>query len=132
MRMDDKMAEVIEELKYTENHEWIKVDAEEITYGISDYAQEEMGDIVYVELPMENDDVKKGDVIGVVESVKTVSDLFAPISGTITAINEELEASPELINEDPFGEGWIAKIQIEDNDELNDLLSSEEYKKDLD
>ena len=130
--MDDKMAEVIEELKYTENHEWIKVDAEEITYGISDYAQEEMGDIVYVELPMENDDVKKGDVIGVVESVKTVSDLFAPISGTITAINEELEASPELINEDPFGEGWIAKIQIEDNDELNDLLSSEEYKKDLD
>ncbi|MFW6141629.1 MAG: glycine cleavage system protein GcvH [Candidatus Saliniplasma sp.] len=122
------MVEVDEDLKYTEKHEWIKIDGEEITYGITDYAQEELGDIVYVELPMEGEDVDKGDVIGVVESVKTVSDLYAPISGTISAVNMNLEGAPEQINEDPFGEGWIAKMEIDSKSELEELLTAEEYK----
>ncbi|MFW5904007.1 MAG: glycine cleavage system protein GcvH [Candidatus Saliniplasma sp.] len=122
------MVEVDEDLKYTEKHEWIKIDGEEITYGITDYAQEELGDIVYVELPMEGEEVDKGDVIGVVESVKTVSDLYAPISGTISAVNMNLEGAPEQINEDPFGEGWIAKMEIDSKSELEELLTAEEYK----
>ncbi|MFW6305058.1 MAG: glycine cleavage system protein GcvH [Candidatus Saliniplasma sp.] len=122
------MVEVDEDLKYTEKHEWIKIDGEEITYGITDYAQEELGDIVYVELPMEGEEVDKGDVIGVVESVKTVSDLYAPISGTISAVNMNLEGAPEQINEDPFGEGWIAKMGIDSKSELEELLTAEEYK----
>jgi len=127
--MVDNMADIYEELKYTDNHEWIKVDGDEITYGITDYAQDELGDIVYVELPMEGEEVEKGDVIGVVESVKTVSDLYAPVSGTISAVNTDLEGEPEKINEKPFGDGWIAKIEMDDESELDDLLSAEEYKK---
>ncbi len=123
------MAEIDEGLKYTDNHEWIKIDGDEITYGITDYAQDELGDIVYVELPMEGEEVEKGDVIGVVESVKTVSDLYAPVSGTISAVNSMLEGEPEQINEDPFGEGWIIKIEIDDESELDDLITAEEYKK---
>ncbi|MFO7792401.1 MAG: glycine cleavage system protein GcvH [Candidatus Saliniplasma sp.] len=121
------MVEIDEDLKYTKNHEWIKVDEDEITYGITDYAQEELGDIVYVELPIEDEEVEKGDVIGVVESVKTVSDLFAPVSGTIAAVNSALEEAPEHINDDPFGEGWIAKLEMDDKSELEALLSAEEY-----
>ncbi len=127
--MVDNMAEIDEELKYTDNHEWIKVDGDKITYGITDYAQDELGDIVYVELPIEGEEVEKGDVIGVVESVKTVSDLYAPVSGTITAVNTDLEGEPEKINEKPFGDGWIAKIEMDDESELDDLLTAEEYKK---
>ncbi|MGM0404714.1 MAG: glycine cleavage system protein GcvH [Thermoplasmatota archaeon] len=123
------MAEIDKELKYTENHEWIKVEGDEITYGITDYAQDELGDIVYVELPIENEEVEKGEVIGVVESVKTVSDLYAPVSGTIKNVNTDLEGEPEKINEKPFGEGWIAKIEMDDESELDDLLTAEDYKK---
>lgn len=127
--MVDNMAEIDKELKYTENHEWIKVEGDEITYGITDYAQDELGDIVYVELPIEDEEVEKGEVIGVVESVKTVSDLYAPVSGTIKNVNTDLEGEPEKINEKPFGEGWIAKIEMDDESELDDLLTAEDYKK---
>jgi len=126
------MTEVIEDLKYTDNHEWVQVDGDKITYGITDYAQEELGDIVYVELPLVDEDIEKGEVMGVVESVKTVSDLHSPVSGTILEVNEELEAAPELINEEPFSKGWIAKIEIDDPSELDDLLSAEEYKEEVD
>ncbi len=126
------MTEVIEDLKYTDNHEWVQIDGDKITYGITDYAQEELGDIVYIELPLVDEDIEKGEVMGVVESVKTVSDLHSPVSGTILEVNEELEAAPELINEEPFSKGWIAKIEIDDPSELDDLLSAEEYKEEVD
>ncbi len=123
------MAEIPEDLKYTENHEWVKTDGEKtVRYGITDYAQSELGEIVYVELPEEGDKVEKGDMIGAVESVKTVSDLYTPVSGTIVKVNHELDDSPEIINEDPYGDGWIALIELSDESELASLISPEEYK----
>ena len=121
------MPEISQGLKYTEDHEWIKIEEKTIRYGITDYAQEELGDIVYVELPVEGEEFEKGDVIGVVESVKTVSDLYAPVSGTIEKVNLSLEESPGLINEDPFGDGWIAVVEFDDESELENLLNAEEY-----
>lgn len=121
------MPGIPEDLKYTEEHEWIKVEDDAVRYGITDYAQEELGDIVYVELPEEGENVDKGDMIGVVESVKTVSDLYSPVSGEIREKNSELEGSPETINDDPYGDGWIAIIELEDEDELEALMSAEEY-----
>ena len=122
------MPEIPEELRYTEDHEWVKLTDGEIQYGITDYAQEELGDIVYIELPEVGEEVEKGDMIGVVESVKTVSDLYAPISGTIKEVNESLEAAPETINEDPYGDGWIVTIEYEDKSEYEDLMDAEEFK----
>ncbi|MFW6040744.1 MAG: glycine cleavage system protein GcvH [Thermoplasmatota archaeon] len=121
------MPELPDDMMYTENHEWIKKEKDVIRYGITDYAQEELGDIVYVELPMEDEEFEKGDVIGVIESVKTVSDLYAPVSGQIKKVNSKLEDSPELINDDPYGDGWITTIEIEDEAELEQLLSAEKY-----
>ena len=115
------------DLIYTEEHEWIKKEDGSIRYGITDYAQEELGDIVYVELPSEGENMDKGDVLGVVESVKTVSDLYSPVSGTIEEVNEELETSPEILNDDPFGDGWIAVIELDDPSELDNLMTAEEY-----
>ncbi len=122
------MVDVPEDFKYTEDHEWLKLDGKKATYGVSDYAQEELGDIVYVELPEEDDEVEKGDMIGVVESVKTVSDLFSPLSGKIVKVNYDLEDVPETINEDPYEEGWIAVIEYSDEEEIKELLSAEKYK----
>jgi len=115
------------ELKYTKDHEWIKIDGEIATVGITHYAQDQLGDIVYVEVETTGETLEKEAVFGTVEAVKTVSELFLPLSGTITQLNEELESKPELINEDPFGKGWIIKIEIQNPDELKDLLDAEAY-----
>lgn len=122
------MPNVPEDLKYSEDHEWIKVENGDARIGITDFAQEELGDIVYVELPEVGDEIEMGDMLGVVESVKTVSDVYSPLSGEIIKINEELEESPEIINEDPYGDGWIVVIKISDASELGSLSSPEDYK----
>ena len=120
--------EIKPNLKYTKDHEWISIDGNNATIGITDYAQGELGDIVYVEIESIGDSLNKEEIFGSVEAVKTVSDLFIPVSGEITEMNENLEENPELINDDPYGEGWIIKMKINDSSELNDLLSPEEYK----
>ena len=117
-----------EELKYSKEHEWAKVDGNIAIVGISDYAQKELGDIVYVEVPNVGEELSQGDVFGTVEAVKTVSDLYMPVSGKIVEFNEKLNDTPELINTDPYGEGWIIKVEMTNPDELNNLMSAEEYK----
>ena len=116
------------ELKYTKDHEWIKIEGDIATVGITDYAQGELGDIVYVEIEALWEQLDKEEIFGSVEAVKTVSDLFLPVSGEITEMNEGLEDNPELINDDPYGEGWIIKMKISDQGELTDLLSADAYK----
>lgn len=116
------------ELKYTKDHEWIKVDGETVTIGITDFAQGELGDIVYVEVETEGEDLAKEEVFGTVEAVKTVSDLFMPVSGEVTAFNEAIEATPESVNNDPYGDGWMIKVALSDVSELDGLLSAEQYK----
>lgn len=115
------------ELKYTKDHEWVKVDGDTATIGVTDFAQSELGDIVYVEVETEGETLDKEEVFGSIEAVKTVSDLFMPISGEITAFNEELESNPEVVNTDPYGEGWMIKVAISDSSELDGLLSASEY-----
>jgi glycine cleavage system H protein len=117
-----------ENLKYTKDHEWILIEGDEVTIGITDFAQGELGDIVFVEVETEGETLDKDEVFGTIEAVKTVSDLLMPISGEVIAFNEELESTPELINQDPYGKGWIVKIKIGDTADLEDLLSSEAYK----
>jgi len=120
---------IIDELKYTKDHEWISVKESSRSgiIGITDFAQEELGDVVFVELPNIDDSYSRNDVFGTIEAVKTVADLYVPISGKIVEINEELESNPELINSDPYGKGWIAKIELEDLSDLDKLLNSKEY-----
>lgn len=115
------------ELKYTKDHEWISVNGNIATIGITDFAQSELGDIVYVEVDTLDEEIDREAVFGTVEAVKTVSDLFAPVSGTIVSFNEELEATPELVNTDPYGAGWMVKIEISEASELDDLLDAESY-----
>jgi glycine cleavage system H protein len=117
-----------ESLKYTKDHEWISVEGEEATVGVTDFAQSELGDIVYVEIETEGEDLRMGDVFGTVEAVKTVSDLFMPVSGKVIAINEELEGAPEVVNADPYGKGWMIKVAISNMDDLKETLSAEGYK----
>ena len=119
---------VPEELKYTKEHEWIKIDGDTATIGITDFAQSELGDIVYVDVDPDMDEVVKGESFGTLEAVKTVSDLFSPCSGKLLEINSKLEDEPELINSDPYGEGWIIKVSLSNPDDLNDLISGEDYK----
>ncbi|MCF6295235.1 MAG: glycine cleavage system protein GcvH [Flavobacteriaceae bacterium] len=116
------------ELKYTKDHEWIKVEGETITIGITDFAQNELGDIVYVEVETLDETLEIEEVFGTVEAVKTVSDLFLPVSGEIIAFNEALEDEPEKVNNDPYGEGWMIKVKCSDVSQLDDLLSAEDYK----
>lgn len=116
-----------QELKYTQDHEWVRMEGDEATVGITDFAQSELGDIVYVEVETVGETLGKEDVFGTVEAVKTVSDLFVPLSGEIVAFNEDLEATPELVNDDPYNEGWIVKIKISDPSEIQSLLSDEGY-----
>ncbi|MCF7859052.1 MAG: glycine cleavage system protein GcvH [Candidatus Cloacimonetes bacterium] len=118
---------VKDNLLYTETHEWIEVLGDEAVIGITDYAQHELGDIVYVELPEIEDEISKGEGFGSIEAVKAVEDIIAPLSGEVIAINEDLEDAPETINNDAFGDGWIMKIRISDKDELEDLLTAEQY-----
>lgn len=115
------------ELKYSADHEWVKVEGDVATIGITHYAQDQLGDIVYVEVETVGETLEKETVFGTVEAVKTVSELFIPISGTVTQLNEALESKPELINEDPFGEGWIVKVEIQDKTELDSLMDAETY-----
>lgn len=116
------------DLKYTREHEWIKDNGDETaTIGITDFAQGELGDIVFVELDPEGTEISKDDTFGTVEAVKTVSDLYAPVDGEIIEVNENLEDEPELVNDDPYGDGWMVKVKLEDESQLEDLLTSEEY-----
>ncbi|MBT8304942.1 MAG: glycine cleavage system protein GcvH [Bacteroidia bacterium] len=117
-----------EELKYTKDHEWIKIDGDIAIVGITDFAQGELGDIVYVEIETVDETLEAEEVFGTVEAVKTVSDLFLPLSGEIIEFNEQLEDEPEKVNSDPYGEGWMVKIKFSDASQVDDLLSSEEYK----
>ena len=116
------------ELKYTKDHEWIKVEGDVATVGITDFAQGELGDIVYVEVETVDETLEQEEVFGTVEAVKTVSDLFLPVSGEIIEFNESLEEEPEKVNEDPYGEGWMIRIRMSDPSELEDLLDANAYK----
>ncbi len=115
-------------LKYTKDHEWIRVEGEEAVIGITDFAQGELGDIVFLEIETVGETLEQEEVFGTVEAVKTVSDLFMPVSGEVLEVNPELEATPELVNKDPYGKGWLIKIAIKDVSQLADLLSADEYK----
>ena len=114
-------------LKYTKEHEWIRVEDNTAYVGITDYAQSELGDIVFIELPNVNDTFSKDDVFGTIEAVKTLADLYIPVSGKIIEVNANLDAEPESVNTDPYDKGWIVKIELNDPSELNDLLSDSEY-----
>ncbi len=116
-----------EGLKYSEEHEWVLVEGHVATVGITEYAQQELGDIVYVELPEEGEKIVKDDPFGAVESVKAVSDIYAPISGTVVEVNDALPESPETINEDPYGDAWMIKVEMGDMDDLKDLMNAGEY-----
>ena len=124
--------EIKPELKYTKDHEWIKVEGNVATIGITDYAQGELGDIVYVEIEALDEELQKEEIFGSVEAVKTVSDLFLPVSGKITHINESLDDNPELINEDPYNKGWIIKMEIQTPSELDELLDADSYQELID
>ena len=121
------MSNVPSELRFLSSHEWVAVDGDIATVGISDHAQALLGDLVFVEVPEIDDEVSAGDEVAVIESVKAASDVYAPISGTIIEVNEELDDSPESINSDAYGDGWIYKIKMSDPDEFNDLMSAENY-----
>lgn len=115
-------------LKYTKDHEWVSVDGDVATIGITDFAQSELGDIVYVEVETEGETLDHEEVFGTVEAVKTVSDLFMPISGEVIEFNSAIESNPEAVNADPYGEGWMIKVRVADASQLDQLLSAEEYK----
>jgi glycine cleavage system H protein len=117
----------LKEFLFTKEHEWVKVADKVAAIGITDYAQKELGDVVYVELPVVGDSISKGDACSNIESVKAVSDVYAPVSGEITEVNETLEDKPELINHSPYADGWIFKIKLQDTDELDELMNNEEY-----
>jgi len=115
------------ELKYTEDHEWVKIEGNVATIGITDFAQGELGDIVFVEIETEGEELDSGEVFGTIEAVKTVSDLFMPLKGKVLEFNTEIEANPELVNEDPYGAGWMIKIELVDGVDQSELLNSEAY-----
>ncbi len=115
-------------LKYTKDHEWVKIDGDEALVGITDYAQNELGDIVFIEVETEGEELDIEETFGTIEAVKTVSDMFMPLSGTVLEFNEALEQSPETVNNDPYGEGWIIKIKLSNIDEVDDLLDTAAYK----
>lgn len=121
------MSQLPSDLKYVSSHEWVRVEGDIVTVGITDHAQDALGDVVYIELPEVGDNLDAGDEAGVVESVKAASDIYSPVSGEVIEINEELADSPETINKDPYHDGWFYKLRISDADELEDLLSAEEY-----
>ncbi len=116
-----------ENLRYTKDHEWVKIDGDEATIGITDFAQRELGDIVYVEIESVGKDLQAGEIFGTVEAVKTVSDLYLPLSGTVSEVNPNLNNNPEAVNNDPYGEGWMIKMKVSNPSDLDGLLSSEAY-----
>ncbi len=117
-----------ENLKYTKDHEWVKIDGDEALIGVTDYAQQELGDVVFVEIETEGETLEKEEVFGTIEAVKTVSDIFMPVSGEVTEVNPKLEDSPDIVNKDPYGDGWLIKVKISDKSEANDLLDADKYK----
>lgn len=117
-----------ENLKYTKDHEWVRIEGDVAYVGITDFAQKELGDIVYVDIPTNGKSVNQHDVFGTVEAVKTVSDLFMPLSGTVLEVNGGLDAAPESVNSDPYGSGWMIKIQLSNASEVDELMSSADYK----
>ena len=117
------------DLKYTKEHEWVRLEGNTATIGITDYAQDSLGDVVYVELPHEGGAVTKSEPFGVVESVKAVSDLYSPVSGSVAEVNDAIVDNPEVINEDPYGDAWMIKVEISSEGDLKDLLSADEYQK---
>ena len=119
---------ILENLRYTRDHEWVRVEGEEAYIGISDFAQHELGDIVYVDIPSEGATLEREEVFGSIEAVKTVSDMLMPISGEILEVNTEIESNPSVINTDPYGKGWVIKIKMTDTAEVDDLLTAEQYK----
>jgi glycine cleavage system H protein len=120
-----------EDVKYTKDHEWIRVSGNEAHIGITEFAQGELGDIVFVDINTVGQEIKHGDLFGTIEAVKTVSDLFMPVSGKVLEVNPKLEANPELVNKDPYGDGWMVKISVQNTSELNALLSAADYKKEI-
>ena len=116
------------ELRYTKDHEWVRIEGNTATIGITDFAQRELGDIVYVDITSVDQDVAREEVFGTVEAVKTVSDLFSPLTGKVTEFNNSLESNPDLVNSDPYGKGWMIKMEIGDTSELESLLSADQYK----
>lgn len=116
-----------DDLYYTDDHEWLRLEEGTATVGITDFAQSELGDIVFVEIEPEGTELGQDDIFGTVEAVKTVSELYMPVSGTITALNEDLERSPEVVNDDPYGEGWMIELEIENLDEIDALMGADEY-----
>lgn len=124
------MSKVIDGLLYSESHEWVKVDGDVAIIGVSDYAQAEMGEITYVDLPGEGDEIAKGEDFGALESVKAASELYSPVSGTVEAVNEDLDGNPQLINEDPYT-NWIIKVKMSDDSELGELMSAADYEKSI-
>lgn len=117
-----------QDLKYTKDHEWIKIEGSTATIGITDFAQNELGDIVYVDISSVGQDVNQHEVFGTVEAVKTVSDLYMPVGGKVTEFNKSLESAPEKVNSDPYGEGWMVKVTLSNPEEINGLLSADQYK----
>jgi len=117
------------ELKYTKEHEWIRVEGDQAYVGITDFAQRELGDIVYIDINTVGKEIPSGDVFGTVEAVKTVSDLFLPVAGKITEFNKSLDSQPELVNSDPYGKGWMVKVSLSNTSEVNSLLSADQYAK---
>lgn len=119
------------ELKYTKDHEWVRIDGSTATIGITDFAQGELGDIVFVDVDTVDDELSAGDVFGSVEAVKTVSDLFLPLTGTVVEFNSELESQPELLNTDPYGKGWIIKLEMAVDADMSELITAEQYQESL-
>ena len=119
---------VPDELKYTEEHEWIRVEGEEIVVGVTEFAQGELGDVVFIEIETEGETLEKGDTFGTIEAVKTVSDLYMPVDGGVVKVNTALEDNPELVNSDPFGEGWMIRIKLADPSQLDELITAEAYR----
>jgi glycine cleavage system H protein len=116
-----------EELRYTKDHEWIRLEGDIATVGITEFAQRELGDIVYVEIESQGDTIEQAEVFGTVEAVKTVSDLFMPVTGSIEEVNDALQSEPELVNSDPYGQGWMIRIRMQNTEDYNSLLSAQEY-----
>ena len=119
---------VPQSLKYTKEHEWVREDGDTVTVGITDHAQGELGDIIFVEFPEIGQEIERDEPFGTIEAVKTVADLFAPISGTVTEINEKLDDSPESVNQDPYGDGWMVKVSVSEAGELDNLMSADQYR----
>jgi len=119
---------VPDDLKYTSEHEWIRVEGDEVVIGVTDFAQEELGDVVFIEIETEGETLAKGEAFGTIEAVKTVSDLYMPLDGEVSAVNEALEDAPELVNSNPFDNGWMVRIKYSEPSQLDDLLSAEDYR----